>query len=128
MVARQVDEVARWTGRELFGTNAEKIGTIAGLGYPRRKFGTAWLLVETAGARTVLVPADRIEPSGDRLVLPYPRTYIEGAPAVTQDQPLTREDERRLRLHYGFDSMVPGSGCRLGCGLCQLERRAKRTR
>lgn len=124
-MAGLIDEAIEWRGRELFDAGNEKIGTIAGLGYPRKKFGATWLLVETA-AGTVLVPAEQIHPSPDRLVLPYPRTYVEGSPTLEQDQPLSRAEERLLCLHYGLDSVMPNSGCRQGCGLCQARRRAKR--
>jgi hypothetical protein len=125
-MAEHGDESTLWTGRELFDANAERIGVIAGPGYSRKKFGTYWLLVENAAAHRVLVPADQISSRGERLVLPYPRTYVEGAPAVEQDRPLTPAEERRLRLHYGMDSGAPNAGCQAGCGLCQARRRAER--
>jgi hypothetical protein len=121
---RHIHELAPWEGRELLDANAQSIGIIAGLGYPRRKFGTTWLLVDTS-VRKVLVPADQIELLGDRLMLPYPKTYVDNSPAVDKEQPFSRAEERRLCLHYGLDSLLPNSGCRQGCGLCQAARRAK---
>lgn len=118
-------EAAKWSGSELFDAGGERIGAVAGLGYPRKRFGATWLLVDTA-AGTVLVPAEQIRQLPDRLVLPYPRTYVEAGPPVEQDQPLSRAQERRLCLHYGLESAMPNSGCRQGCGLCQSRRRAKR--
>ena len=125
-MAEHGDESTRWTGRELFDASAEKIGVILGPGYPRKKFGVFWLLVETAAARRVLVPADQISSRGERLVLPYPRTYVQGAPVVEQDRSLTPAEERRLRLHYGMDSSPSSAGCQAGCGLCQARKRAER--
>jgi len=127
-MARQVEELSGWIGRSLLDTNAQEIGTIAGLGFPRRRFGTGWLLVETAAARTVLVPADQILSSDDRLTVRYPKTYVEDAPTLDQDQPLSRAEERRLCLYYGLDSELPNSGCRGGCGLCMAKRRAERSK
>jgi hypothetical protein len=127
-MAKQVDELTEWMGQELLDASGHKIGVIAGLGYPRRKFGTAWLLVETVTGPKVLVPADQISSSGGRLTLPYPRTYVEDAPAPEQDQALSRAEERRLCLHYGLDSELPNSGCRRGCGLCMAQRRAERSK
>ena len=124
----QSDEQAEWSGRELFDANGARIGRIAGRGFPRKKFGTTWLLAETGGAKSVLVPAEQIHSSGDRLVLPYPKTYVESGPSVEQDQQLSKADERRLRLHYGLDSGLPNSGCRQACGLCMAKRRAQRSR
>jgi hypothetical protein len=124
----QGEGLPQWNGREVFDAKAEKIGTIAGLGYPRKKFGTVWLLVETEGARTVLVPGDQIRSSGDRLVLPYLKTYVEGGPAVENGQPPSQAEERRLRLHYGIDSGSLNSGCAAGCGMCMANRRVQRRR
>ena len=86
-----------------------KMGTIAGLAYPRPKFGATWLLVKTAGAKTVLVPAEQMKPSGERLTLQYPKTYIEAAPTGEAGRRLSRADERRLCLHYGFDESCPAA-------------------
>jgi hypothetical protein len=127
-MAGGIEEVAEWNGRALFDANAENIGTIIGLGYPRPKFGTAWLLVETPAAVALLVPAKQISDRDGRLVLPYPKTYLEDGPAAVGGRPLSREDERRLCLHYGLESALPNSGCRQGCGFCMAERRAKRRR
>lgn len=127
-MAGRVEELAAWSGRELFDADSKRIGAIAGLGYPRAKFGTTWLVVETAAGRRVLVPAGQISAREGRLTLPYARTYVEEAPAAAEEQPLSRAEERRLCLHYGLESMLPNSGCRQGCGLCMAERRAKRRR
>jgi hypothetical protein len=75
----------------------------------------------------VLVPAGQVEPSGERLTLRYPKTYIEGAPIGAPGRRPSRADERRLCLHYGLDDELPGSGCRQGCGLCAASRRRGET-
>jgi hypothetical protein len=124
-MALQPDDLAPWMGKELFDTDNEKIGSIVSLGYPRRRFGSAWLLVEIASGGTVLVPADQIRSSGDSLSLPYPKRYVESAPTLEHDEGLARAAERRLRLHYGMDFMVPGTSCN-GCGLCRANRRYQR--
>jgi hypothetical protein len=125
---KRTDELDEWTGRELLDANAKRIGTVAGLGYPRRKFGTAWLLLETAALKKVLVPVEQINSLGGRLVLPYPRTFIESGPALEVGGSLSKAEERRLCLHYGLDSALPDSGCRQGCGLCQAKTRARAAR
>jgi acetyl esterase/lipase len=123
-----MDEVSEWIGREVFDAGAKRIGTIIGLGYARRKFGTTWLLVDAGGAQAVLVPADQMSCAGDRLVLPYPKAYVERAPGVEQGRPLSPEEERRLRLHYGLDSGSLNTGCSAGCGMCMANRRDRRRR
>jgi hypothetical protein len=112
-----------WTGRQLFDAGGDLIGVIAGAGYARRKFGTAWLLVDMDPGRRVLVPTDQIDATGDRLVLPYPRGYVETGPTLEGDEPPTPDGERRLRLHYGVGG-GNGGQCR-SCGLCMTTRRAQ---
>jgi hypothetical protein len=126
-IAEQSDKLSRWIGRELFDANAQKIGTITGPGFPRRKFGTMWLLVETTGLDKIPVPLIGIRSSGDRLVLPYPKSYVESGPTIVQDRPLSRAELRRLGLHYGFDHELPGATCCQSCGLCRAGRRAERS-
>ncbi len=69
-----------WTGRDIYDVNGRRIGSISDQGHLGARFGTAWLPVETETGNRVLVPVEQVESSDDRLVLPYPKTYIEGAP------------------------------------------------
>ncbi len=127
-MAADADELAQWTGRDLFDAHGQRIGTIAGLGFPRRKFATWWLLVDGAAGKQLLVPAEPIRLSHGRLVLPYTKGYVDFAPAPDQDQPLAKEDERRLGLHYGFCGRMPGNECRVGCGMCMANKRLSRAK
>ena len=124
----QGDIQSRWQGREVFDADAKPIGRVVGPGHPRRKFGATWLLIETAGGRTVLVPAEHMNESGERLVLPYPKAYVEAGPTGEPDRPLPPEDERRLRFHYGLGSGTKDMGCLVGCGLCMINKREKHRR
>jgi len=127
------DHLIAWTARDLFDANRVKIGTITGLGFARRKFGSWWLAVEAVSGKTLLVPAEAITESGTtqsgtRLVLPYTKGYVDAGPAVEPGVQLSKEDERRLANHYGFSHRMPGSECRQGCGLCMLKMRGERHR
>lgn len=131
MMASMVEQGRRlnqWIGRELFDAHARKIGTITGLGFPRRMFGTTWLLVETADGAKMPVPLVGIRSSGDRLVLPYPKSYVESGIAVVPDRPLSQAELRWLGLNYGFDDELPGATCCQGCGLCRARRRTEHSR
>jgi hypothetical protein len=121
-MAEQSEKLSGWIGRDLFDANAERIGTIAGLSFPRRKFGTMWLLVETAGAQKIPVPLIGVRSSGDRLVLPYSKSYVESGPTIVHDRPFSRTELRRLGLQYGFDNELPGATCCQSCGLCRAQR------
>lgn len=125
-MAADADELARWTGRDLFDAHGQRIGAIAGLGFPRRKFASWWLLVDDAAGKHLLVPAEPIRATNNRLVFPYTKGYVDFAPSFDLDHPLSKEDERRLGLHYGFCGRMPGNDCRVGCGLCMANKRLSR--
>jgi hypothetical protein len=120
------ETLAELNGRDVFDVNGELIGPISGLAYPRKKFGSIWLLVKTADAKQLVIPAEEITTSRGRLELPYPKRYVEGGPTFDPDQPFTHLEERRLRLHYGLDFGMKGARCDRGCGLCHAVRRRER--
>ena len=73
------------------------------------------------------MPVVEIRSVGERLVLPYPLSYIESGPTIRQDQPLSKAEMRRLSLHYGFSDSMPGTrSCCRTCGLCYAAKRAER--
>lgn len=119
MTEQREDVAAPWIGRELFDANGLSIGMIAGLAFPRRKFGTQWLSVDGADAARIPVPLVEIRTVNDRLVLPYPRSYVMSGPALTRGRPLPKSEQRRLGLHYGFDAHLPGASCCQTCDLCR---------
>jgi hypothetical protein len=113
-------------GHRVFDVEGVFLGTIVGRAYARRRFGVTWLLVKVADGRTVPVPAEQMEASGEGLVLPYVRAYVEAAPLVQEGLSASQADERRLRYHYGLVSGGPSGGCRVGCGLCIANKRELR--
>lgn len=125
-MADRTEQLNRWNGRDLLDARSKKIGVIAGPASPQRRFGTSWLVVEIDGARFP-VPLIGIRSTGDRLVLPYPKSYVESGPALVEDQPLSDAELRRLGLHYGFDRALGDPSCCRTCGLCSSGRRARRS-
>lgn len=109
-------------GRDVFDANGVRIGAIVGRAHARKRFGITWLLVQIGDGRSVLAPAEQMRTSGESLVLPYSRAYVEAAPGVEEKASFHAHD-RRLRLHYGIGSGGPDGGCRAGCGLCMANKR-----
>jgi hypothetical protein len=121
--------VTRWVGRELVDVSGSPIGTVVTVCGPDVS-GTRWLVVETGppGSDRVLVPADRIRPSGERLAVSYHQNYIKGAPQVGDESSLSESERRRLYLHYGLFYAAPGDESARGCGLCQRRVRGECTK
>jgi hypothetical protein len=122
------DRPADWAGRDLYDVNGRVIGVIEGPGFARRRFGATWLIVRLPDGRAVLAPADHMTCPGERLVLPYPKGYVETAPPFDPEVKSTPESDRRLRLHWGMGLGSVGSDCAVGCGMCQLSQREKHRR
>lgn len=128
IMAERIDKPAEWTGRDVFDAHGHRMGAITGLAFPRRRFGTRWLVLQSEGGVRLPVPLIGIRSTGGRLVLPYPRSYVESGPAIVDDQQLSQDDQRRLGLHYGFDDQVAGvNRCCQTCGLCSAARKARQS-
>ena len=121
-------EETTWVGRELVDVNSDAIGTVEGGSCRDAILGPKWLIVQTgpAGAKKVLVPVDAVVSSGDRLVVPYHRDYIIGAPLVENEAALSEAEERHLCFRYGLEQTSSGDKSAEGCGLCRQRRRAER--
>ena len=65
-------EVEAWFGHELFDVNGQLVGTIDGLAFPRRKFGSCWLVVAGTWGKNAVVPAEPITVKYDTHILENP--------------------------------------------------------
>ena len=115
-------------GRQLFDAKGETIGVIVGAGYERKKFGTEWLVIETVSGRRTLVPADRIGESGERLVLPYPRGYVDTGPVLGGRRSSDPRGRAASAPALGHRRRRTQQQCMTGCGLCMANRRLEHRR
>ena len=128
-MAEQNDQLTRWVGREVVDVHSSTIGTVA-IVCAADASGTRWLVIETdpPGSDRVLVPIDRVRPSGERLAVAYHQNYIKGAPRVEDEDSFSESERRRLYLHYGLYYAAPGDESARGCGLCQRRVRGECTK
>ncbi|SNY42661.1 DUF2382 domain-containing protein [Paractinoplanes atraurantiacus] len=100
-----LDQVRALSGHDVYGPDGDKIGSVGqvwedGAGQP------TWASVKTGlfGLHESLVPLDRADLDGDRLVLPFDKAKVKDAPNVdaSHDEPLTQDDVERLYEYYGL--------------------------
>jgi hypothetical protein len=108
------DQISTLRGRDVFGRDGEKIGTVGQI-YADRSGRPTWASVHTGlfGLRQSLVPLTGADITGDdRLQVPFDKATVKDAPNVDHevDEPLTSEQVRELYRHYdiGWDEASTG--------------------
>ncbi|MDI6102705.1 PRC and DUF2382 domain-containing protein [Actinoplanes sp. NEAU-A12] len=100
-----VEQVHTLSGRDVYDSDGDKIGSVGqvwsdGVGQP------TWASVRTGlfGLNESLVPLETADLQGDRLVVPFDKSTVKGAPNVDadHDEPLTQKDVERLYEYYGL--------------------------
>src|SRR3954447_1501703 len=90
--------------RTVVDRDGTKVGKVADVFLDNDTGRPEWLLVHTGlfGMRETLVPVAGSQPSGDDLVVPYDKDFIQSAPNVGTDEELSQDDEATLARHYGL--------------------------
>ncbi len=103
-----------WYGRTVVDSEGAKIGKIADVYFDHETQRPVWALVHTGlfGMRETIVPITAGSPSGDDLVLAYPKSFVKDAPNVGSDEDLSDVDEARLAEYYGLQYSATRSGPR----------------
>ena len=98
-------ELGSVAGRDVYGPDGEKIGSVAQVYQDDRTGQPEWLTVHTGlfGMNESFVPLRDATVTGDRVEVPYDKSTVKDAPNVTADGHLEPEEERRLYEHYSLD-------------------------
>ena len=98
-------ELGSVAGRDVYGPDGEKIGSVAQVYQDDRTGQPAWLTVHTGlfGLSESFVPLRQATVTDDRVEVPYDKSTVKDAPNVTADGHLEPEEERRLYEHYSLD-------------------------
>jgi uncharacterized protein (TIGR02271 family) len=106
------DEVLTWRGRELHGSDGEKLGTIEEIYLDDKTREPEWALVTTGmfGTKQSFVPLRDASPSGEVVSVPFDKSTVKDSPKVDPDGQLSQPEEAELYRHYGMDYSETESG------------------
>ena len=98
-------EAYEWRGRNLVGSDGDKIGTIDEIYIDNETDRPEWALVNTGlfGTKSNFVPLSGAQPSGDDVRVQVTKDQVKDAPGVDPDGDLSPEEEETLYRHYGLD-------------------------
>ncbi len=100
-----------WQGRDLLGSDDEKIGTIKEIYEDVATGKPEWGLVTSGflGTRSHFVPLAGAQPAGEAVRVHATKDQVKSAPSVEGEGQLSEADERRLFEHYNVPYTEEGS-------------------
>lgn len=106
-----ITDAYTWQGRELVGSDGEKLGTIKEIYEDTATGRPEWALVSSGlfGTRSHFVPIAAALPSGEDVKVNLTKDQVTDAPSVEGEGELTEADEQRLFEHYGVPYTSEGS-------------------
>jgi uncharacterized protein (TIGR02271 family) len=106
-----VTDAYTWQGRDLLGSDGEKIGSVKEIYQDERTGKPEWALVTSGlfGARSHFVPLAGAEPSGEGVRVQVSKDQVKNAPSIEGDGQLSEQQERQLFEHYGVPYTEEGS-------------------
>ena len=98
-------EAYDWRGRDVVGSDGEKIGTVDEVYLDTTSNEPEWLSINTGlfGLKSSFAPIQGAQSDGGSVRLPYTKEQVKDAPGVEPDQELNDSEERALWSHYGLD-------------------------
>jgi uncharacterized protein (TIGR02271 family) len=112
MTDNQFTEAYEWRGRDVVGSDGEKIGTVDEVYLDTDSGDPEWLSINTGlfGLKSSFAPIQGAQPEGGAVRLAYTKEQVKDAPGVEPDQELNDSEERTLWSHYGLDYESAHSG------------------
>lgn len=106
-----VSDAYTWQGRDLLGSDGEKIGSVKEIYQDERTGKPEWALVSSGlfGTRSHFVPLAGAEPSGEGVRAQVSKDQVKNAPSIEGDGQLSEQEERQLFEHYGIPYTEEGS-------------------
>jgi uncharacterized protein (TIGR02271 family) len=98
-------EAYDWRGREVLGSDGEKVGTVDEVYLDTTTEQPEWLSINTGlfGLKSSFAPIQGAHPEGEAVQIAYTKEQVKDAPSVEPDQELNDSEERTLWSHYGLD-------------------------
>ena len=100
-----------WKGRDVYGADGEKIGSIKEIYEDGQTRKPEWALVSSGlfGMRSHFVPLAGATPTGENVQVDATKDQVAAAPSIEGDGELSEADERTLFEHYGVPYTNEGS-------------------
>lgn len=100
-----------WHGRDLLGSDGEKIGSVKEIYEDVRTGKPEWGLVTSGlfGTRSHFVPLAGAQPEGEAVRVSATKDQVKDAPSIEGEGRLSEDDERRLFEHYDVPYTDEGS-------------------
>src|SRR2546430_10341146 len=105
MADRELEDVRRCVGVELFDSNGERIGKVQDVYLNEATGRPEWLRVAVGlmGVRSTLVPLQRLEDDKGKLTICHEKKFVLAAPVYREPcGSLPPADEARLYEYYGL--------------------------
>ncbi|MEV4534420.1 PRC and DUF2382 domain-containing protein [Asanoa sp. NPDC049518] len=97
-------EAAKLAGRDVFGSNGDKIGTVGHV-WGDSAGAPAWVSIKTGlfGAKESMVPLSDANLRRGRLMVPFNKSQVKDAPRIegSSTEPLAANEFARLHEYYG---------------------------
>jgi uncharacterized protein (TIGR02271 family) len=105
-----VTDAYTWQGRDLVGSDGEKIGSVKEIYEDERTGKPEWALVTSGlfGTRSHFVPLAGAEPTGEAIRVHVSKDQVKDSPSTSEGD-LSEQEERRLFEHYGVPYTEEGS-------------------
>jgi uncharacterized protein (TIGR02271 family) len=101
-----------WHGRDVVGSDGEKIGTLSQVYVDTATDAPEWAAISTGlfGTKQSFVPITDAAPEGERVRVPYTEDEVKNAPRIDPDGELSPDEEQTLYAHYGRSYEGPAQG------------------
>ena len=105
-----VTDAYTWHGRDLLGSDGEKIGSVKEIYQDERTGKPEWALVTTGlfGSHSHFVPLAGAEPTGEGVRVRVSKDQVKNSPSISEGE-LSEQEERQLFEHYGVPYTDEGS-------------------
>jgi uncharacterized protein (TIGR02271 family) len=100
-----------WKGRDVYGSDGEKIGSIKEIYEDGQTGKPEWALISSGlfGMRSHFVPLAGASPTGEDLTVNATKEQVAAAPSIESDGQLSEDEERKLFEHYSVPYTDEGS-------------------
>ncbi len=107
----EMTDAYQWQGRNLVGSDGEKIGKISDIYEDPDTGKPEWATVSSGlfGTKSNFVPLAGASPEGEDVRASVTKDQVKDAPGVEMDGELSEQEEQRLFEHYGVPYTREGS-------------------